>query len=138
VIILDTNVLSEFIRPRPEPRVVAWLDAQSPATLAVTAITVAEMLVGIEVLADGKRKRLLGELVGAALAPFQSRLLPFDEEAARKFSIIVAMRQRAGRRIGTMDAQIAAIATTLSASVATRDVADFSGIGLDLIDPWSA
>lgn len=138
MIILDTNVLSEFIKPRSEPHVLAWLDAQLPADLAVTAITEAEMRAGAAVLEDGKRKQHLGELIDAALAPFRSTILPFDSESARTFSAIVAARRQAGRRIRTMDAQIAAIAAVYGASLATRDVADFSGIGLDLIDPWAA
>jgi len=138
VIILDTNILSELMRPDGSPAVVEWLDAQPAADLAVTAITVAEVFHGVRRLADGRRKVALE---AAATRVFEEDLvqaaLPFDHAAALVYADIVVQRERAGRPISTADAQIAAIARQHSARLATRNVRDFDGLGLDLIDPWS-
>ncbi|MBI4922771.1 MAG: type II toxin-antitoxin system VapC family toxin [Devosia nanyangense] len=138
MIILDTNVLSEFTKPVTDPQVFAWLDAQPRGELAVTAVTKAEMLGGAMILDDGARRRRLIELIGAALAPFEGAMLAFDSEAAAQFAALTAKRRSAGRPIGIMDAQIDAIALARGAIIATRDTDDFSGVGVELIDPWTA
>ena len=138
MIILDTNVLSELMRPRASPGVVEWLDAQPTAELAVTAITVAEVFHGVRRIADGRRK---AALEAAALRMFDEDLvyatLAFDHAAALVYGDIAAQRERAGRPISTADAQIAAITRRHAATLATRNMRDFYGLGLDLIDPWS-
>ena len=138
MIVLDTNVLSELVRPVASDRVVSWLDAQTPGEVVTTAISKAEMLVGIAILDEGKRRDQLSTIVSQLFAGrFDATLLDFDAAAATHFADIVAQRRKAGRPIGTMDAQIASIARARAASIATRDISDFSGLGIDLIDPWS-
>jgi len=136
VIILDTNVLSELIRVEADPRVVAWMDVQPRQSLATTAVTKAELLFGVERLADGKRKAALTQLVAAILERLAERVLPFTEADAASYAGIVAGRVRIGRPILPLDAQIAAIALSRGAAVATRD-GDFEGCGVELINPWS-
>lgn len=139
MIVLDTNVLSELIRPIASDRVVAWLDAQAPDAVVTTAISKAEMLVGITILDDGKRRDQLSALVLRLFAGrFDETLLNFDAAAATHFADIVAQRRKAGLPIGTMDAQIASIARAQAATIATRDVSDFSAIGLSIVNPWEA
>lgn len=139
MIVLDTNVLSELIRPVASDRVVAWLDAQIPDEVVTTAISKAEMLVGIAILDEGKRRDQLSALVSQLFAGrFDETLLTFDAMAAKHFADIVAQRRKAGQPIGTMDAQIASIARARGASIATRDIDDFSAIDLSLINPWEA
>jgi len=138
VILLDTNVLSELMRPSPEPRVVHWLDAHPESEVWISAITVAEILMGIEVLPQGKRKTLLFDLAEQTFQEdFSDQCLPFDCEAAREYALIVAERNRKGRPVSVEDAQIAAIARTAGLTLATRNTKDFSGIeGLALVNPW--
>jgi len=138
VILLDTNVLSELMRPDPNPHVVRWLDTQPEWEVWISAVTVAEIQLGIALLPDGKRKEQLLELsVHMFQEDFTERCLPFDCEAALDYGLIVAQRSRQGRPISVEDAQIAAIARTAGISLATRNTRDFSGIAeLTLIDPW--
>ena len=139
MIILDTNVLSELMRPAASRAVVEWLDARPAAELAVTAITVAELFHGVRRMADGRRK---AALEAAALRMFEEDLvhapLAFDHAAALVYADIVAQREQTGRPISMADAQIAAITREHSATLATRNVRDFAGLGLEVIDPWSA
>lgn len=139
MIILDTNVLSELMRPDPEQAVIAWMDRQDPAELFLTAITVAEILYGIARLPEGKRKSGLRELGAAVLQEdFAGRIISFDETAAARYAEVVCERQLSGRPINMADAQIAAICRTLSGvTLATRNSAAFEGIGLDLANPWT-
>ena len=136
--ILDTNVLSELMRPNPSPRVVAWVAKQPATELFTTSITEAEIFYGIELLTKGKRRE---ELLVAAEAMFAEdlagRVFGFESDAARIFSKIAAERRALGRPISHADAQIAAIARTRSAKLATRNVEDFEECGLDVIDPWN-
>lgn len=139
MIVLDTNVLSELMRPAPEQAVIAWMDRQDPAMLFLTAITVAEILLGIGRLPESKRKAGLREL-GVALIDedFAGRIIPFDETAAACYAEMVCERQRSGRPIGMANAQIAAICRTLDGvTLATRNSLDFDGLGLDLTNPWT-
>jgi len=138
MIILDTNVLSELMRPKPSPRVVAWVAKQLPAELFTTSITEAEIFYGIELLTRGKRREGLRSAAEAMFAEdLAGRIFAFDSDAARVFSKIAAHRRTLGRPINHADAQIAAISQVRGAKLATRNVADFEDCGLDLVDPWN-
>jgi predicted nucleic acid-binding protein len=138
VIVLDTNVLSEALRPLPSPIVLDWLAAQDPLSVFTTAITQAEVLYGVETLPAGRRRtRLLAAVEKMFAEEFEGRILPFDEDVARAFAGIVAARDRAGRPISQFDAMIAAIARFHRATVATRNTADFQNCGVDVINPWT-
>jgi predicted nucleic acid-binding protein len=138
MIILDTNVLSELMRPKPAPRVSAWVAKQSAVELFTTSITEAEIFFGIELLTKGKRRE---GLLGAAEAMFAEdlggRIFSFESDAARLFSKIAAHRRALGKPISHADAQIAAIARLRGAKLATRNVADFIDCGIDLVNPWN-
>jgi predicted nucleic acid-binding protein len=137
VIVLDTNVISEALRPMPSAKVLAWMRSEPLAALFTTTITEAELLYGAAVLPDGRRKRSLAAAIMQILATqFPGRILPFDSAAAREFADIAATRRRAGRPIAETDGRIAAIARSRRASLATRNVGDFAGFGLNIIDPW--
>jgi predicted nucleic acid-binding protein len=139
VIILDTNVVSELMRPVPEAIVVRWFSSQAFDDLRVTAITTAEILYGIEILPQGK-KRLALQAGAERLfeVVFADRMLPFDDRAARVFPLIAASRRRQGRPIEKLDAQIAAIARANHAALATRNARDFEGCEMRLVNPWDA
>ena len=138
MIILDTNVLSELMRPKPSPRVVAWVAKQPATELFTTSITEAEVFYGIELLTKGKRRE---GLLAAAEATFAEdlagRVFGFESDAARVFSKIAADRRALGRPISHADAEIAAIAQVRRAKLATRNVDDFEDCGLDVVDPWN-
>lgn len=135
--ILDTNVLSEVVKPRPESRVLHWLAAQPNQDVYITAITTAEMLYGIQLLPAGKRRAALHEAVSLLFQhEFGGRVLSFDEAAGIRYGELVAERERANHRISAFDAQIAAIARVHGAQVATRNTRDFAGAGVSLVNPW--
>ena len=137
MIILDTNVLAELMRPAPSPRVVAWVAKQPATELFTTSITEAEVFYGIELLGKGKRRESLLEAAEAMFAEdLAGRIFGFESDAARAFSRIAAHRRGLGRPISLADAQIAAIAQVRGAKLATRNLADFKDIGLDVINPW--
>jgi predicted nucleic acid-binding protein len=137
VIVLDTNVLSEALKPLPSDIVLRWLAAQQPSSVFTTSVTEAEVLYGVETLPAGKRRlRLLAAVEKMFAEEFAGRILPFDEDAARAFAKIVATRDTAGRPISQFNAMIAAIARSHRAAVATRNTADFQGCGIDVINPW--
>ena len=137
LIALDTNVLSELMRAAPEPRVLRWMDAQRPGCVVVTAVTVAEVLYGIARLPAGRRRTALEDAIGRTLEEDLS-VLPFDEAAAVDYAAIAAMREARGLKVPVADAMIAATCLSHRATLATRNVRDFAGMGLDLIDPWLA
>jgi toxin FitB len=138
VIILDTNVISELTRPAPDPGVVSWLDSLPAEETAITAITAAELRYGVLRWSDGRRKTELSEAVRTLInADFRDRVEPFDVLAADQYAEVVAGRERAGRPISTSDAQIAAICRVRIAALATRNTSDFTGTGVQLIDPWN-
>ena len=139
MLILDTNVISETMLPAPSPQVLAWWSQQCKSgELHVTTVTVAEILFGIEILPRGKRHaKLLAEAEAMFSEDFAGRILPFDEDAARAFPQVAASRRGQGRPIAEFDAQIAAIARSRGAALATRNVADFEGCGVRLVNPWS-
>ena len=137
--ILDTNVVSELMRQGPHPTVLAWLDNQPTNTLFVTAVTEAEIRIGIAILPEGERRRGLTVAVDRTFAVlFAERVLPFDSDAAQAYALIAAARRTGGRPISQADCQIAAIARSQGASVATRDVDGFEGCGIDVVNPWSS
>jgi len=137
MIILDTNVLAELMRPKPSPRVAAWVAKQPAAELFTTAITEAEIFYGIELLSRSKRREGLLVAAEAVFAEdWAGRILAFESDAARVFSRIAAHRRALGKPVSHADAQIAAIARVRGAKLATRNVADFEDCGLDVVDPW--
>lgn len=139
MIILDTNVISELMRPAPDAAVVAWVAAQPRALLHTTHISQAEILYGIATLPEGCRRTHLAQAARAIFAEdFASRILPFGSEAALHFAEIMANRRRAGTPIDSFDALIAAIARAAGAQIATRDTGGFTGCGLTLINPWTS
>ena len=136
--ILDTDILSEAVKPSPSAKVLHWLAAQERQRVFTTAITKAEMLYGVELLPAGKRRTSLYSVINNIFErEFAGRVLAFDEIAAQIFAKIVAGRHRLGRPISQFDAAIAAIALSRNAVLATRNVADFTGCGIDVVDPWS-
>jgi predicted nucleic acid-binding protein len=139
VIILDTNVISGLTRPVPDSGVIAWLDSLPAEETAITAITAAELRYGVRRMPDGRRKTELSEAVSALInTDFRDRVEPFDVLAADQYADVVTARERAGQPISVSDAQIAAICRVLNATLATRNTSDFTGTGVDLINPWKA
>ena len=138
MIVLDTNVLSEEMKPAPNAAVHQWLLGHRASDLFTTAVTEAEIRLGIAILPDGKRKRDLETAALRVLELFAGRILPFDSAAAQDFARIVADRQRLGRPFQDFDAQIAAITLSRGMTLATRNSTDFAGTGVALIDPWTS
>ncbi|RBY77754.1 VapC toxin family PIN domain ribonuclease [Geodermatophilus sp. TF02-6] len=137
MIVLDTNVISELVRPRPAARVTEWLDVPLVREVHVSAVTVAEIEYGLARLPDGRRRRELRTRVDRLLDRyFPRRVLPFDSAAAQRYGTVMASRERLGRPIEIADAQIAAICLHHDAALATRNTRDFEDLGLTLIDPW--
>ena len=138
MIILDTNVLSELMRPKPAARVESWVAKQPTTELFTTSITEAEIFFGIELLTRGKRRDgLAAAAEGMFAEDFSGRVLGFESDAARVFAKIAAHRRALGRPISEVDAQIAAIAQVRAAKLATRNTADFRDCGVEVIDPWN-
>ena len=138
MIVLDTNVLSEALRPAPEPSVLDWLANQPRASLFITTVTQAEILYGIRLLADGERRRGLWEAAKKIFdADFADQVLSFDSEAADMYAEIAASRRTMGKPISQFDTMIVAMARSRGASLATRDAKDFEDCGVDVINPWT-
>ncbi|MCL5779213.1 type II toxin-antitoxin system VapC family toxin [Limibaculum sp. FT325] len=139
MVILDTNVVSELLRPEPESRVEGWLAAQDGAEIYLTAISEAELRYGVAIMVNGKRRDALAVTIDRILRDdFAGRILPFDSPAAESYAAIAADRRAAGRPIAQADCLIAAVARASGAAVATRNTADFEGCGIELINPWIA
>ena len=136
MIVLDTNVVSEAIKPEPQARVRAWLDAQSAETVFLSTITVAELLFRVAALADGKRKEMLATRIESVLSQFAARILPFDTGAARHYALLAATARTTGRGFPMPDGNIAAIAASRGFTVASRDASAFSAVGVAVVDPW--
>lgn len=136
MIVLDTNVVSEQLKPKPSAGVLAWLTQQDPTSITITAISVAESLVGIALMPEGQRRRDLQAAAIEALGAFTGRVLPFDDAAATHYAEIIAMRRARGRPIELHDAMIAAICRHHGATLATRNVRDFDHVGIAVINPW--
>ena len=139
MIVLDTNVLSEALRPQPDGRVLAWLQTIT-GEVAITSITLAELLAGVRRLPDGRRKTVLGSQLEHAIRPYRgtSAVLAFDDVAADHYADVLVAREQAGLPISTADAQIAAICRAHAATCATRNTKDFELTGVQLVDPWVA
>jgi len=138
VIVLDTNVLSEFMKPRPEARVLDWIAREPEDGIFVTVITQAEILRGIAMLPAGRRQAALQSAAeGMFQEDFAGRILAFDFEAAALFARISIERQRAGRPMSLFDGMIAAIVISHGATLATRNLADFADCGARLVNPWA-
>ena len=139
MIILDTNVISELLRPAPEPKVEHWLSAQEGLNVYLTSISEAELRFGLAIMGNGKHRAALVDAVDRILREdLAGRILPFDSDAAQSYATIAASRRAAGRPIAQADCQIASIADTRGATVATRNTTDFEGCEIDLINPWTA
>ena len=137
MIIVDTNVLSEFMRPAPAAAVASWLAQQDGGELWTTTITEGELVVGAAILPEGKRKAELARTIDATLARFGHRILPFDRDAAQQLATVYTHRRAARLDMKVADGQIAAIANAHGATVATRNVRDFQRLGVAIVSPWS-
>ena len=138
MILLDTNVISELMRQTPDPSVMTWIDGQPQECLYSSAVTRAEIELGIALLPEGRRKQGLQLAATRMFAEFRGRCLAFDESAASQYALVVSRAMRAGRGISVEDAQIAAMALAGGFALATRNVRDFAQIdGLGVVDPWA-
>lgn len=137
MILIDTNVVSEPLRPSPEARVVAWIDAQPVATLYLSAITVAELRFGVASLPAGRRRARLQENIERRVLPlFAGRVLPFDLAASQSYAELMARARSAGVAVSRSDGYLAAIAAANGMLIATRDTGPFEAAGLDVVNPW--
>ncbi|HEY8260891.1 MAG TPA: type II toxin-antitoxin system VapC family toxin [Methylosinus sp.] len=138
MILLDTNVVSEAMKPEPFPAVRRWLDEQAAETLYLSSVTIAELMFGVGALPDGKRKDRLAAALEGVLKLFADRVLPFDTNAARRYCDLAVKARAAGKGFPTPDGYIAAIAASHDFVVASRDASAFAASGLTVIDPWVA
>lgn len=138
MIVVDTNVASELMRPSPSGAVRDWVRGQRGKDLYTSAITVAEIFYGIERLPDGRRKELLRSAAGEVFGIFGEQILPFDAAAGEQYALVVSRRDGLGMPIDGFDAQIAAICRARGAALATRNVTDFHETEVDVINPWQA
>lgn len=137
MIVLDTNVISELMRPAPDDRVVSWVDQYPSGDVFITAVTAAELQYGVARMPDGRRKTVLTMQVAELLAEdFRGQILPFGVNAAAYYAQIATAREREGRPISMADAQIAATCRHYDAELATRNIADFTDTGVHVHDPW--
>ena len=137
IIILDTNVISESLKPAPSRLVMEWQDKQEVDDLYITAVSEAELRLGVSIMPVGRRRSSLSSAIDTIIEKeFPGRVLPFDHAAARHFAEISAYRRAIGRPIRELDCQIVAIARACGAAVATRNVADFIECGVPIINPW--
>ena len=136
--VIDTNVASELMRPAPTPVVSAWVAERDAQEMYLTAVTEAELRYGVAIMPVGRRRNALAAALTRWLSlGFAERILPFDSAAARAYAEIGAARRRAGRPIGEADCQIAAVSRSRTAVLVTRNVRDFEGTGVDVVDPWT-
>jgi len=139
MIVLDTNVLSECWRKSPNINVLTWLAAQPQASLFTTTVVESEILYGVQLLADGARKDALSLAVKAVFNDnLTGRVLTYDRDAARSYAEIASNRKKMGKPISQFDAMIAAVAHSRGATLATRNVKDFEGCAIQLVDPWAS
>jgi len=137
MIILDTNIVSETMKPVPDAKVLAWLDGQAAETLYLTSATVAELLFGVAVLPAGKRKNRLAAAIKGLIGLYAERILPFDNDAARHYASLAIAARKKGRGFPTPDGYIAAIASARGYLVATRDAVAFKAAGMKVLNPWT-
>lgn len=137
MILLDTNVISEPLKPMPDPRVLAWLDSQLIETLFMPTVVLAEFLTGLEGMPEGKRRAIAehsaSQILDLLIGP---RFLPFDRKAAEVHALLSIRAQRQGKKVTFADCQIAAIASVHNLTVATRDVTPFQAMNIPTINPW--
>ncbi len=138
MIVLDTNVVSEAMKPEPHPAVRTWLNDQATETLYLSSVTVAELLFGIRALPVGKRKDMLAQTLDGLMRLFRDRVLPFDIDAARCYADLAVTARIAGRGFPTPDGYIAAIAASRGFIVASRDTAPYEATSVTVINPWDA
>jgi predicted nucleic acid-binding protein len=138
MIVLDTNVVSEAMKPQPHPAVLAWLNDQASETLYLSSVTLAELLFGIGALPTGNRKEMLAQALDGLMGLFRDRVLPFDVDAARRYAALAVTARAAGRGFPTPDGYIAAIAASRGFIVASRDTAPYEAAGVKVINPWAA
>ena len=139
MILLDTNVISELMRAEPARIVLDWFGNHDAGDLFISAVTEAELRTGVAILPEGQRRDRLQLALDAMIdQDFQARVLPFDSPAAKAYADIAAQRRAVGRPIAEADCQIAAIARAIGAPIATRNVNDFDGCGVRVINPWNA
>jgi toxin FitB len=138
MIVLDTKVISEAMKPAPNSAVRAWLNEQVAETLYLTSVTLAEMLFGIAVLPTGRRRNTLTRALDGLLQLFGDRVLPFDTDAARHYTVLAVAARKAGRGFPTTDGYIAAIAASRGFIVASRDTSPYEAGGLPVVDPWQS
>lgn len=136
MIVLDTNVVSEAMKPEADPAVRDWLDEQAAETLYISSVTIAELLFGIGALPKGRRKQNLAATFDGMLPLFEGRILAFDTNAARCYADLAVLARKMGKGFPTPDGYIAAIATAHGFTVATRDASAFNAAGVPVIDPW--
>lgn len=137
MIILDTNVVSELMRPDPAPQVASWVRSLDRRELRTTSVTLAEIRYGIARLPDGRRKQALLTAADDIFATFGDQVLPIDASAAEQYAVIASGRERAGKPIQGFDALIAAVCRSRTAALATRNTPDFAGTGIEVVNPWS-
>lgn len=137
MILLDTNLISEGMKPEPDGGVQHWLDAQAAETLFLSSVTIAELAFGIGSLPAGRRRDNLGAALDGVMALFDGRILPFDTAAAVRYGEIAVRARAAGRGLPTSDGYIAGIAAANGFAVASRDTAPFEAAGLRVINPWT-
>ena len=138
MVVLDTNVVSELMRGSPSDEVRGWVDSQRTRALFVSTVTEAEIRAGVAVLPAGARRRNLADAVERMFANLLAgRVLPFDSPAARVYAEMYSVRRASGRPLALADGQIAAIARSRGMAVATRNIADFEALGIELVDPWA-
>jgi predicted nucleic acid-binding protein len=139
MVLLDTNVVSEAMKPHPDRQVMKWIDSKDPDELGTCTIVLAEVLSGLDLMPTGSRQRLLREKAEYMFsALFADRIFKFDDSAARMFGTVLRMRSSIGHPIDDMDALIAAIALSMGVPLATRNIPDFEHCGIPLINPWEA
>jgi predicted nucleic acid-binding protein len=138
MIILDSNVLSELMRPKPEPTVIAWLDRQPQTSIWTTAVTVLEIRFGLQVMPTGRRRAIYTRGFEALLGEIDHRIAPFDTEAAEQASALMASRKIQGRPRELRDTMIAGIVLSRHATLATRNVSHFDDVSAPMVDPWTA
>ncbi|MBK6638858.1 MAG: type II toxin-antitoxin system VapC family toxin [Rhodocyclaceae bacterium] len=136
MIVLDTNVVSEAMKPEPHPAVRAWLNDQAAETLYLSSVTLAELLFGIAALPSGKRKEMLAQALDGLMGLFRDRVLSFDTDAARRYAELAVTAKAAGRGFPTPDGYIAAIAVSRGFIVASRDIAPYEAARVAVINPW--
>jgi predicted nucleic acid-binding protein len=136
MIVLDTNVVSEAMKPAPNQTVRAWLNDQAAETLYLSSVTLAELLFGIAALSASKRKDMLAQALDRLVGLFRDRILPFDLDAARHYAELAALARMRGRGFPTADGYIAAIAASRGYIVASRDTAPYEAAGVHVINPW--